>query len=205
MKLKLNKDTLLVATTNPGKKKEIKENLDEQAIQVLSLEDLSPEKIFPEKEKTFCDNARGKSLFYRGSWEGLTLGEDSGLEIDYLDGEPGIMSARFSGPGSSDEANINRVLGLMKGVPSQKRTARFVCCMVLSEKGKILLEIEEHVHGIILEKPQGRRGFGYDPIFYHPPSGKTFAELLPKEKNEASHRGKALKKLKIFLKSYYSE
>jgi XTP/dITP diphosphohydrolase len=126
----------------------------------------------------------------------------SGLAIDCLQGAPGVRSARFSDPGATDEKNIAKVLKLMEGVPEEERKARFVSCLVLSQKEKILAEITGEARGVITSTKKGRFGFGYDPIFYYPPLDRTFAELSPEEKNEVSHRGQALKQLKVFLQTH---
>lgn len=196
------KEKLLLATTNQGKAKEIKSYLEELSLEIFTFKDLNLKKTFSERSKTFAENARGKSLFYSEQWEGLTLAEDSGLEIEPLKGAPGVLSARFSGPQATDEKNNQKVLELMKDVPFVQRKARFVSCMVLSQKGKIIKEIRESVRGLIAFEKKGSYGFGYDPLFYYPPLRKNFAELLPEEKNKVSHRGRALKKLKEFLLEY---
>jgi XTP/dITP diphosphohydrolase len=198
----LNKVKLLLATTNQGKVREIKNFLEDLTITILSFKDLGQFIPFSETGKTFEDNARGKSLFYSTSWEGLTLAEDSGLEIEALSGEPGVLSARYSGEKATDEKNNQKVLDRMKDVPSEERKARFVSCMVLSQKGEVIKEIKESVEGSIAFEEKGTHGFGYDPLFYYPPLRKTFAELLQEEKNKVSHRGRALKKLKEFLLNY---
>lgn len=193
---------LLLATTNQGKTKEIEVYLGKLPIQIFSLLELNSKETFHEEGKDFLEIAQGKSLFYSQKWEGFTLAEDSGLEIEYLNGAPGILSARFSGPEATDQRNIKKVLDLMKGIPNKQRKARFVSCMVLSQKEKIIKEIKESVKGYITLEERGLFGFGYDPIFYYSPLRKTFAELLPEEKNKISHRGRALKKLKEFLLEY---
>jgi len=198
----LSKEKLLIATTNQGKAREIKSFLQGLPLEILSLDDLGHSEPFSEKGRTFDDNARGKSLFYSQSWEGLTLAEDSGLEIEALRGEPGVLSARYSGPQATDEKNNRKVLERMKDVPEERRKARFVSCLVLSRKGEVIREIKEFVEGRIAFEKKGTQGFGYDPLFYYPPLEKTFAELLPEEKNQVSHRGRALKKLKEFLLRY---
>ena len=190
---------LLIATANQGKTAEIKTYLADLPIEVLSLSDINVREFFQEEGQTFLDNARGKSLFYSRNWEDLILGEDSGLEIDFLRGAPGILSARFSDPDATDEKNIDKVLSLMEGVPFEKRQARFVSCMVLSRRGEILAEIKEDVRGFITREKSGESGFGYDPIFFYPPLNTTFANLTPAEKNNISHRGRALKRLKDYL------
>lgn len=170
-------------------------------LEIHSLPSLPDFETFLEEGLTFLDNARGKSLFYSQNWEGLTLGEDSGLEIDFLNGAPGVHSARFSDPGATDEKNIQKTLELLKEVPREKRAARFVSCMVISRDGRVIREIQDSTPGFIAEHRRGAGGFGYDPIFYYPPLQKTFAELEAQEKNRVSHRGKALKQLRIFLES----
>ena len=151
---------------------------------------------------TFLENARQKSLAYSLLSEHLTLAEDSGLEVDHLNGAPGVFSARFSDPGASDEKNIRKVLRLMKGVPWPDRRARFVCQLVLSRKGRILKEYRGQVRGSIALEKRGDRGFGYDPVFFYRPFGRTFGELRPERKNAVSHRGRALKKMRMFLRRY---
>lgn len=193
---------LLLATTNRGKAKEIQAYLSDLHFEIFTLSDIHLEFSFAEKKKTFKENARDKSLFYSQFWSGFSLAEDSGLEIEHLKGAPGVFSARFSGPQPTDEKNIQKVLGLMKGVPWEERKARFVSCIVLSQQGKVITEIMEHVDGLVALEKKGPYGFGYDPIFFYPPLGKTFAELSPEEKNEVSHRGRSLKKLKTFLSDY---
>lgn len=198
----MSKVKLLLATTNQGKAKEIKTYLKELPLEIYSLEEAGLKETFPERGKTFSENARGKSLFYSKNWEGLTLAEDSGLEIEHLQGAPGVLSARFSGPQATDEKNNQKVLELLKGLPIERRKARFVSYLALARRGEIIREIEEHVKGLIAFEKRGSRGFGYDPLFVFPPLGKTFAELHPEEKNKVSHRGRALKKLKEFLLQY---
>lgn len=198
----MSKVKLLLATTNQGKAKEIKTYLKGLPLEIYSLEEAGLKETFPERGKTFSENARGKSLFYSKNWEGLTLAEDSGLEIEHLQGAPGVLSARFSGPQATDEKNNQKVLELLKGVPIEKRKARFVSYLALARRGEIIREIEEHVKGLLAFEKRGSRGFGYDPLFVFPPLGKTFAELHPEEKNKVSHRGRALKKLKEFLRKY---
>jgi XTP/dITP diphosphohydrolase len=198
----LTKDKLLLATTNPGKAKEMRAFLSQLPFEVFSLSDAGISERFIETGKTFLENARGKSQFYSQFWDGLTLGEDSGLNIDYLNGAPGIFSARYSGPQADDEKNIQKVLKKMKNVPDEKRQAQFVSSMVLSKREDVMTEIQESAEGFITHRKIGNHGFGYDPIFFFPALNKTFAELEPEQKIEVSHRGKSLKQLKAFLHSY---
>jgi XTP/dITP diphosphohydrolase len=201
----LSETALLLATTNPGKVREIREALQGLPLRVVGLGDVPPGLAFRERGKSFLENARAKSLFYSRKWNGLTLAEDSGLEIDALGGGPGVRSARFSSPGPTDEKNNRKVLRLLSAVRTRNRGARFVCTLVLAEKGRVIREIQGQVRGRIGSGPRGRNGFGYDPLFYYPPLGRTFAELEPTEKNRVSHRGRALRRLRAFLASYIKE
>lgn len=195
-------EKLLIATTNRSKAKEIQAFLSDLPLKSFHLGDIHLQRSYPEDKPTFMENARGKSLFYSQFWPGLTLAEDSGLEIEHLEGAPGVLSARFSDPQATDEKNIQKVLEMMKGLPAEKRKARFVSALVLSRKGKVIKEITEHVKGTITLEKRGKYGFGYDPIFFYPALRKTFAQLRPEEKNMVSHRGRAMKTLKEFLTGY---
>ena len=138
----MNKRRLLLATTNQGKAREIESYLEDLNIEILSLKEVGQSEPFSETGTTFDENARGKSLFYSMNWEDLTLAEDSGLEIEALNNEPGVLSARYSGEQATDEKNNQKVLERMKEVPSGKRKARFVSCMVLSQKGEVITKIK---------------------------------------------------------------
>ncbi|MFQ6084436.1 MAG: RdgB/HAM1 family non-canonical purine NTP pyrophosphatase [Candidatus Aminicenantia bacterium] len=199
----MKRPKLLLATTNPGKIKEIKKYLTSLPIEILALKEINFRENYLEKGSTFLENARGKAIFYSKHFGGLTLAEDSGLEIEKLKGAPGVYSARFAGEEGDDEKNIQKVLSLMRGVPQEERKARFVSTLILARQGKIIKEIVETVEGYILEEKKGNYGFGYDPIFYYSPLAKTFAQLLPEEKNKVSHRGKGLKRLREFLEEYF--
>lgn len=199
--MRSRKTILLLATSNRGKAAEIQNALRGLPITVLSLAGAGIRDACPEKGATFLENARGKSRFYSRRTGYLTLAEDSGLEIEALGGAPGAYSARFSGKHATDEKNIRKVLRLMTNVPAAGRRARFVCCMVLSMGGRIIKTMSGQVQGRIAFDKKGVGGFGYDPIFYYKPLGKTFAELAPEKKNAVSHRGRALKKMVAFLKN----
>lgn len=199
LRSKSSKIKLLVATSNPGKLKEIRWGLAGLPIKVLSLKEEAITVRYSEKGKTFKENARAKSLFYSQFTNYLTLAEDSGLEVEALKGAPGILSARFAGPKANDEKNIAKLLAQLKNVPGAQRKARFVCCLCLARQGKILKCFQGEVQGWITEEKRGSHGFGYDPIFFYRPFNRTFAELPPKKKNLVSHRGRALRKLRYFL------
>jgi len=200
--MNFEKTPIVLATTNPGKAKEIRALLEDLPVEILTLADLSIRAPFPEKEATFAKNAGGKSIYYSQKSGFLTLAEDSGLAIDALHGAPGIYSARFSGPRATDEKNNRKVLRLMKNFPRARRRAQFVCCLILSRNGRVIKRVSGRVRGTISWAIKGRRGFGYDPIFYYHPFRKTFGELSPRQKNEVSHRGRALRKMKVFLTVY---
>jgi len=200
----LTERRLLLATGNPGKVREIRRSLRGLArggrrIAVVGL-DAAPVRGKPiERGRTFEANARAKALFYSRRWKGLAVAEDSGLEVAALAGAPGVRSARFSAPCPSDEKNIRKLLRLLEGVPPSARKARFVCVMALAENGRVIAAFRGQVRGRIALEPRGMSGFGYDPVFYYAPLRKTFAELPDRDKNEVSHRGRAVRKLRRFL------
>jgi len=179
--------------------REIRRSFRGLPVELLSLRDIRGASEVEEKGKTFLENARQKSLAYSFLSDHLTLAEDSGLDVDALAGAPGVFSARFSDPGATDEKNIRKVLRLLKGVPWPQRRARFVCQLVLSQRGRVLKTCRGQVRGIIAEEKRGERGFGYDPVFFYRPFGRTFAELPPDRKNAVSHRGRALRKMRAFF------
>jgi len=193
------KTILVLATTNEGKAREIRAALRGLPVMVITLAGARITARFMETGTTFKENAVGKSRFYSLKTGFLTLAEDSGLEIEALGSAPGVISARFSGSGATDAKNIRKVLGMMKNIPAEKRRGRFVCSMVLALDGKTLKAVTGQVRGAIAFENDGRRGFGYDPIFYYRPLRKTFGRLEPREKNAVSHRGRALEKIKAFL------
>jgi XTP/dITP diphosphohydrolase len=190
---------LVLATTNAGKAREIRAALKGLPFKVMTPADIGVKAAYPETGTTFEANARGKSLHYSRKSGFLTLAEDSGLEVEALGGAPGIRSARFSGPGATDRKNNLKLLRLMKNVPAARRKARFVCCMALSLKGRTLKTVRGQVRGWITDGPEGESGFGYDPVFFYRPWGRTFGEILPARKNTVSHRGRALVRMKAFL------
>ena len=183
---------LLIATTNPGKVAEIAALLTNSPCTVLGLADL-PSTI-PDVEETgvtFAENALLKAEYYHAHTSLLALADDSGLAVDALDGRPGVYSARYAGANASDAAKITKLLEELKEVPMAQRTARFVCVIALV--GPDVRETFTGVcEGVIAHAPRGTQGFGYDPVFVEPVSGRTFAELTRAEKAAISHRGRAL-------------
>ena len=199
------KRKILVATGNPGKIVEIRAMLDAD-VRWLGLADLPPMAEIEEDGETFAENARKKAAGYAKATGLWTLADDSGLVVDALGGAPGVKSARFSGekPKDADRTlidhrNIAKALELLKGVPEEKRTARFVCRLCLATPERILIETEGTLEGLITDREIGLNGFGYDPIFFVPDMKKTVAQLTGEEKNAISHRGNAVRKLKPLL------
>ncbi len=199
MKSRSSENRLVLATFNRGKLREIRHYLEDLPLTLLSLKDIGVKDDVEEKGTSFLENARLKSLAYSSLCEYPTLAEDSGLEVEHLGGAPGVLSARFSDPGATDVRNIQKVLGLMEGISWHDRRARFVCQLVLSLKGRILKEYRGQVRGTIALEKSGDLGFGYDPIFFYGPFGKTFGQTPPELKNTVSHRGRALKKMRHYL------
>lgn len=193
------KKELVIATTNKKKKKELLHLLKDLNVKILTLADFKNVPPVKEDKKTFKENAIKKAVVASRFTKTLTLAEDSGLEVEQLDGLPGVRSARFSGPAKNDMANIKKLLRLLKGIPFHKRKGRFVCFAAIADDGRLLKVVNGSVAGIISFKPYGRFGFGYDPVFYYPSLKKTFAQLPPSLKNRISHRYKALRKVKKIL------
>ena len=196
---------ILVATGNPGKIVEIRAML-EADVKWLGLTDLPAMAEIEEDGTTFAENARKKAIGYAKVSRLWTLADDSGLVVDALGGAPGVKSARFSGekPKDADRTlidhrNIAKTLELLKGVPDEKRTARFVCHLCLASPERVLIETEGTLEGLITGREIGKNGFGYDPIFFVPHLKKTVAQLSSQEKNAISHRGNAIRKLKPLL------
>jgi XTP/dITP diphosphohydrolase len=183
---------ILIATNNLGKVKEIKDILDRPEIKILTMKDFPHLPKIEEDGKTYQENAFKKARKISEYTGKICLADDSGLEIDYLKGKPGIYSSRW---GNSDEERINKALKLLENVPMNKRKAKFVCvAMLVFPDGKIYM-VKEECKGSIEFKPKGEHGFGYDPIFLVPKYDKTFAELGNKIKNQISHRGKAMRRM----------
>jgi XTP/dITP diphosphohydrolase len=194
---------ILVASTNTGKLRELRELLGGD-IEWVGLADFPNIPEIEEDGKTFAENARKKALGYAKETGLWTLADDSGLVVDALGGQPGVKSARFSGDkdknrGLLDHKNMAKVLDLLKDVPKEKRSARFVCCLCLASPEKVLVETEGKLEGVITNRQAGENGFGYDPVFYVPKLNKTVAQLTNEEKNAISHRGNAIRKLKPLL------
>ena len=194
---------ILIATTNPGKIAELSAMLDAD-VQWVNLSDFNGVGEIKEDGQSFAENARKKAIGYAKKTGLWTIADDSGLVIDAIGGQPGVKSARFAGATDKDRKvidrkNFGKVLKLLKDVPKEKRSARFVCCLCLASPEKVLIETEGMLEGIIIDEPVGENGFGYDPIFFVPKLNKTVAQLTADEKNAISHRGNAIRKLKPLL------
>jgi XTP/dITP diphosphohydrolase len=213
---------LLVGSTNPHKVEEIDSILggivlsDGRSVQVISSSQLPPGPKVDEPGSSFGENARIKAMEYsrraatlpstsRPEW---VLADDSGLSVDALGGAPGVWSARFAGPDATDEANNKKLLRELAGVPQKKRGARFICALSLvgvpgtqSGTPEEILRAEGACRGEILLEERGTGGFGYDPLFFVPPLGRSYAEISQEEKNAISHRGEALRRLRSCLES----
>lgn len=191
--------TLLLATRNLGKKREIQSCLQEKQlpIRLLSLTEADVQADVDESGTTFLENARLKADFFSRLTGLDTLGDDSGLEVMALENRPGVFSARYAGAGASDDERIAKLLAEL--MASQDRRARFVSAVCLSRAGHPLKSFTGLVRGEILREKKGSHGFGYDPLFYYPPLGKTFAEMSLEEKNRVSHRARALRQVREFI------
>jgi len=193
---------ILIGTTNPGKVAEIEAALKDLPIQVISLNRLGNFPNVVEDGKSYEENALKKARALAEFSGYLTLADDSGLEVDALNGAPGILSARYSGENANDARNNEKLLRVLAGLPQEKRGARFVCvialCSPISSDGRERV-FRGECEGWIALEPRGENGFGYDPLFFYPPLGKTFAEIDRETKGRFSHRGKALAKLKRAL------
>jgi len=196
-------DRLLLATNNRGKARELKELLRELPLELVLPGELGITAEMAETGTTFEENAKIKATVLAKRSGLLSLADDSGLEVDTLGGEPGPLSARYAGEGASDKERVDYLLAKLKGVPREKRTARFRCVIAIATpEGKVELCFGE-CQGLITFGPKGERGFGYDPVFYFPGLDKTMAELPLDIKNRVSHRGAAAREAVEYLRRKY--
>ena len=194
------KQYLLVATRNEGKLRELRDLLAHLPLHLLGLADFQGIQTIPETGDTFVENASLKACGYASQAQVLTLADDSGLEVDALNGSPGVFSARYAGEAASDAVRVNKLLAELAKIEAAKRTARFVSVVVIANgDGRVLNVSQGSCEGQITFEPRGENGFGYDPIFL--PSGYdlTFAQLAPAVKNLISHRAQALKSAHGYL------
>ena len=195
-------DRIVFATGNKGKVKEIQMILADLGAEVLSMKEAGIDVDIEENGTTYEENALIKARAVAQFTDAIVMADDSGLEIDYLNKEPGVMSARYMGEDTSYRIKNANLMERLNGVEDEKRTARFVCAIAaVLPDGKEFC-VRGTIEGRIGYEEKGENGFGYDPIFYVPEFGKTTAELSEEEKNQVSHRGKALEKMKEILKNY---
>ena len=192
---------LLVATTNPGKLGEIRRILAGAPVELVSLSVMRDLAEPHETGATFDENARLKARHYSTASGLMAVAEDSGLEIDALGGDPGVRSARYGGPDATYPEKFRLIFRRLDARGVAKAPARFVCALAVARGGEIVFETRGVVEGRITRSPRGTGGFGYDPIFYYPPRGRTLAELSPEEKASVSHRGQAFRALGDWLRS----
>jgi len=196
---------ILIATSNQGKVRDFAALAAAYSLQIASIPAFENLPAVIEDGQTFTENARKKAEHYSRFAPGeLVVADDSGLVVTALGGAPGVHSARYAAESgdsgnSSDEANNAKLIRELRAMPGADRAAKFVCVIAVAHDGKTLQEFAGEVKGQIIETPRGENGFGYDPLFYFPRLGRTFAELLPEEKGTYSHRGAAFKK---FLEWY---
>jgi XTP/dITP diphosphohydrolase len=193
---------LLVATTNPGKFAEVQAYLGQLPLEIISLQSLQNVPAVVEDGATFEENALKKARALAEASGLITLADDSGLEVDALDGAPGIYSARYAGEEGNDQKNNEKLLYELRHVPEAQRAGRFVCALVLCDPREGAMKtwtVRESCEGRIAFAPRGANGFGYDPLFFYPPFGKTFGEIDRETKATVSHRGKALKSIASLL------
>jgi XTP/dITP diphosphohydrolase len=186
---------LILASGNPGKLREYQTMAAGHSLKLQLLPGFSEVPPFPEDAPTFAENAAGKAIYYSKHCAGLVFADDSGLVVPALDGAPGVLSARYAGPGASDEQRNAKLLGELCEERGAERAAYFVCVIAAAREGRCDIVVSGKVDGEILKASRGTAGFGYDPVFFFPPLEKSFAELSADEKNRHSHRGKAFRRL----------
>ncbi len=198
---------LIAATKNRGKLEEIAQILEQFPFNVVSMTEAGVTDDIEETGSTFEENAliKAKKVWEATGAANIVLADDSGLEVDYLDGAPGIYSARYAGEGASDADRNRKLLGALAGVPADKRSARFVCAIAMVFPDGKYLVVRGTCEGMIAFEPKGSNGFGYDPLFYMPSIGTTIAQMDAETKNGISHRGNALRQLAEELKQIWQE
>jgi XTP/dITP diphosphohydrolase len=190
---------LLIATTNKGKLREIVSILDGLPVQLKTLSDFPHVAVAEETGSSFAENARQKALHYAGATGMVTMAEDSGFEVDALNREPGIYSARYLREDASYDKRFADIYRRMRESAAADRSARFVCALAVAHHGNILFETTATVEGLLADAAAGPNGFGYDPIFRYPNYGKTFGEVSDAEKTAVSHRGQAMRAFRAYL------
>ena len=195
----MRQEDLLLASQNPGKLAEMKQLVSGLPFRVLVPADVGIGEAPEETGTTFIENAILKARHYSTRSGLVTVADDSGLSVDALDGGPGLYSSRFGGEGATDKDRNRLLLERLAGVPAEKRGARFTSAVAVARGGDVIFEAMETVEGRIAEGVRGSNGFGYDPLFFYPPFGKSFGEVTREQKDGVSHRGKAFARLRRFL------
>ena len=195
----MNLKKIIFATGNEGKMREVRMILEDLGVEILSMKEAGIEADVEENGKTFEENAAIKARAVMELCGETVLADDSGLEVDALNKEPGIYSARYMGENTSYDIKNNELLRRMEGVPEERRTARFVCAIAAAFPDGTTKVVRGTMEGRIGYEIVGENGFGYDPIFYLPEYGCTSAELTPEKKNELSHRGEGLRKIRAVI------
>lgn len=190
---------IIFATGNQDKMREIREIMADMDVEIQSMKEAGIQADIVEDGQTFEDNARIKAQTIANDTDAIVLADDSGLEIDYLNKEPGVYSARYMGEDTSYTIKNQALLDRLQGVPKEKRTARFVCAIAAVLPDKEVLVTRQTMEGYIGNEPEGENGFGYDPIFYLDEFGCSSAALTREQKNAISHRGKALRAMRDLL------
>lgn len=198
------KNKIIFATGNKGKVKEIQEILKDLNYEVLTMKEAGIEIAIEENGKTYEENALIKARSVAQHTDAIVMADDSGLEVDAMDKSPGVLSARFMGEDTSYRIKNAEIIRRLEGKEGDERSARFVCAIAAVFPDKSEVTTRATIEGQIGHEEQGENGFGYDPIFYVPEFGKTTAQLSPEEKNQVSHRGKALRLMKEELMKYES-
>jgi XTP/dITP diphosphohydrolase len=190
---------ILIASFNPGKARELTALLAKSGRPAATLKDLGLTTPYEETGRTYEENGLGKARHYAAIAGLVTIADDSGLEVDALGGAPGPLSARYGGEGLDDDGRNRALLAAMKGVPDEERGARYVAVAVIARPDGAARAFRGECAGRLLEAPRGSGGFGYDPLFFYPPYGATFAEVSDERKHAVSHRGAAFAKLAEWL------
>jgi len=190
---------LVLASQNPGKLAEMRVFLEGLPFRVLGAAELGIRDAPEETGQSFLENAALKARHYSRLSGRLAVADDSGLSVDALDGSPGLFSSRFGGDGATDQDRNRLLLEKLAGMPPEKRGAHFTSAVAVARGDELVFQVVESVHGLIAAEPRGTSGFGYDPLFFYPPFGKTFGETPRDQKDRVSHRGKAFVRFREFL------
>ena len=190
---------VFLASSNPGKLREYRVLTGDSPVELALLPNFTEVPLFEETALTFAENSAGKALHYSRFTTGTVLADDSGLVVPALGGAPGVYSARYAGPRASDSDRVQKLLREMSALSGDDRKARFVCVTTLAQNGRAVAVLSDSAEGVIAKAPQGSGGFGYDPVFFFPQLGRTYAEITREEKNQYSHRGRAFRKAIAFL------